>query len=49
MPYADNFIQIFEKYGMSNRFDKLKNYGIKFLVISLYVPDDYIDEMIEEV
>lgn len=47
--YAYNFIGLSEKYGrMSNQFDKLKTYGIKFLILTLAVPDDYIDEVIEE-
>lgn len=48
--YAYKFIKIYEKYGSNvERFHELKKYGIKFLIISCYIKDDHIDEIIEEI
>mgnify|MGYP003139028962 FL=1 len=48
--YAYEFIKIYNKYGNNvKRFNKIKEYGIKFLIISVKIPDDKIDEVIEKV
>ena len=48
--YAYNFIKVYEKYGQnSNRLEKVKDYGMRVLILSLSVPDDYIDEVMGEI
>lgn len=47
--YADNFMKIYEKYGENGkRFPKIKQYGMRVLILTLSVPDDYIEEMADE-
>ena len=46
---AYNYIKIFEKYGQNvQRLDKMKDFGIQPLIMSLSVPDDYFEEMVVE-
>ena len=46
--YAYKYIELFKKYGQNvKQFDKIKPYGMRVLIMSLYVPDDRLDELIE--
>ena len=48
--YGYHYINIFKKYGQNVKsFDKMKDYGMQVLINSLAVPDEYFEEMAEEV
>ena len=45
--YAYHYIGLYKKYGQNvKQFDKMKDHGMRVLIISLQVPDDYIEEAI---
>lgn len=46
--YAYNYIKIYKKYGQNvQRLEKWKDLGMRLLIISLYVPEDKIEEAFE--
>ena len=48
--YAYKFMKIYEKYGDDvERFHKLKQYGIKFLITTCYVKDEHVDMIIKKI
>ena len=47
--YAYNFMDIHEKFNEKLKsFQLLSEFGIRALILSLQVPDDYIEEMVDE-
>ena len=46
--YAYNYIKIYKKYGNNVKlFDTYKDLGMRLLIISLYVPEDRLEEALE--
>ena len=46
--YAYNFIKIYKKYGNNVKaFDRFKDLGMTLLIVSLYVPDEKLEEVLD--
>ena len=46
--YAYNFIKLYKKYGNNVKaFDRYKDLGMTLLIVSLYVPEEKLEEVLE--
>lgn len=45
---AYRYVDVYRKYGQNvSRWDKMKDYGMRVLLMSIHVPDEHFDEMLD--